>query len=1098
VIILAGQKIAIALRAYSEASIGTSGRRRSRRYQRPSAHTVIFDCESTTDHTQALRFGTYQWREGAELREEGFFYDPALGPAEFAALETYCATRGLTLRTRESFVTDILFKYGYHLRGSIVGHNLNFDLPRIAVRAGRARLDMYGGFSLKVADPSYLPHIQTKHVTRRFSLIRFASPFAQTNSGSDRNRGERRSVRRGFFVDTSATSAALFAKSYTLAALAKELNVPSQKLETTEHGGELTTEYLDYARRDAQTTWECYAELKRRYERLGLSTPIHRIYSEASLGKAYLDEMRVRPWREVQPSIPPRLVGIVMSAYFGGRSEVRIRREIREVIHCDFLSMYPTVCTLLGLWRFVIAKGMTWRDDTDAVRTFVQQHSLTDLQKPETWKRLHALVQVRARKDLFPVRARYDPPRPGIPQRPATIGLNFLTSPDGLWFTLADVVASKLLNGETPEIIRAIVFGPNEPQQGLRAVRVGGKEDYRVDPRHDDFYKRTIELRQEVKQRAALAIGAEFEELNTEQLALKIITNATSYGCTVEVNVQERSEPTKVLVHSGDFEPFQHPTLNVEKPGRFFHPLIGTSVTGAARLMLAITEKLVLDHGLEWAFCDTDSMSIARPESLDRAAFHERVDAIVSWFENLNPYSFGGSILKVEEYNFGLSEPSQREPLYCWCVSSKRYALFNLAQDGRPIIRKASAHGLGHLVRPYDENNPAKGIPAPKAKLSKIGVERWQYDLWYNIVTAALAGTPDTVDLTYHPALKLPAVSRYGASTPRQLDWFAKLNQGKAYRDQVKPGNFLYSAFVKGLGGRRKRRGQQKEFIRPVAPFDKDLPKALSRAFDREKGTPITTEQLATYEEQLAQYHLQPESKFLNGDYVDRGTTVRRHVIVADVELIGKEANRWEEQEFLGPMEDAETSYGMVAASNAVLAREIRDLADIFGQRDLADRLGWSRSRLATLIKGEAIKLSRAEIARLRHHVSELRAEAVELVAVREKARLKLAELVSNIGLRPAARQLNVNPSNLSKMIDGGRRISGSVLERLGTASVNPMTAMLDDAYPVLEAHMRLQDSSREVRSNNQPASARCRQRASKECSMIGATRPPSLQSRVR
>jgi hypothetical protein len=893
---------------------------------------------------------------------------------------------------------------------------------------------MYGGFSLKIADPKFLPHIQTKHVTRRFSLIRFAAPYAQTNSGSDLKRGEKRSVRRGFFVDTSTFSAALLAKSYTLAALAKELNVDSQKLETTEHGGELRTEYIEYARRDTLTTWKCYAELKRRYEQLGLSTPVHRIYSEASLGKAYLDEMRVRPWREVQPSIPPRLLGIVMSAYFGGRSEVRIRREIREVIHCDFLSMYPTVCTLLGLWRFVIAKGMTWRDDTDAVRRFVRQLSLTDLQKPETWKRLTALVQVRADKDLFPVRARYDPPRPGMPQRPATIGLNFLSCRDGLWFTLADVVASKLLNGDTPEIIRAIVFEANEPQQGMRAVRISGKDEYRVDPRRDDFYKRTIELRQEVKQRAARTIGSEFEELNTEQLALKIITNATSYGCTVEVNVQERSEPTKVLVHSGEFEPFHHPTLNVEKPGRFFHPLLGTLVTGAARLMLAITEKLVLDHRLEWAFCDTDSMSIARPESLDRFAFNERVDAIVSWFEGLNPYAFGGSILKVEEYNFGLSEPSKREPLYCWCVSSKRYALFNLTQERRPIIRKASAHGLGHLVRPYDENNPAKGIPAPQAKLSKIGVERWQYDLWYQIVTAALAGTPDTVDLTYHQALKLPAVSHYGASTPRQLAWFAKLNEGKAYRDQVKPGNFLYSAFVKGFGGRRKRRGQQYEIIRPVAPFDKDLPKALSQAFDRDYGTSISVEQLATYREQLAQYHLQPESKFLNADYVDRGTTIRRHVIVTDVELIGKEANRWEEQEALGLMEDAETSYGMVGASNAALAHEIRNLTDVFGQRDLADRIGWSRSRLATLIKGDAIKLSRTEIDRLRHNSSELRAEADELAGVREEARLRLAELVRNIGLRPAARQLNVNPSNLSKMIDGERSVSGPVFESLGTA----------------------------------------------------------------
>ena len=44
------------------------------------------------------------------------------------------------------------------------------------------------------------------------------------------------------------------------------------------------------------------------------------------------------------------------------------------------------------------------------------------------------------------------------------------------------------------------------------------------------------------------------------------------------------------------------------------------------------------------------------------------------------------------------------EPLYCLAISAKRYVLFNIGPDGRPIIRKASAHGLGHLNPPYDEH----------------------------------------------------------------------------------------------------------------------------------------------------------------------------------------------------------------------------------------------------------------------------------------------------------------------------------------------------------------------------------------------------------
>jgi hypothetical protein len=62
--------------------------------------------------------------------------------------------------------------------------------------------------------------------------------------------------------------------------------------------------------------------------------------------------------RELQGDAPNELIGLIMSTYFGGRAEVHLRRTLCQVLYCDFLSMYPTVCTLMGLWRFVIAKGM--------------------------------------------------------------------------------------------------------------------------------------------------------------------------------------------------------------------------------------------------------------------------------------------------------------------------------------------------------------------------------------------------------------------------------------------------------------------------------------------------------------------------------------------------------------------------------------------------------------------------------------------------------------------------------------------------------------------------------------------------------------------
>ena len=122
-------------------------------------------------------------------------------------------------------------------------------------------------------------------------------------------------------------------------------------------------------RRDAETTWLCYDALIERYEAHGLrNKQASRIYSEASLGKAYLDAMGVKPWMRPKQSYSPQTLGRIMSAYYGGRAEVHRRREVVRTAYCDFVSMYPTMCTLMGLWRYVIAEGLEEVDATAHVR----------------------------------------------------------------------------------------------------------------------------------------------------------------------------------------------------------------------------------------------------------------------------------------------------------------------------------------------------------------------------------------------------------------------------------------------------------------------------------------------------------------------------------------------------------------------------------------------------------------------------------------------------------------------------------------------------------------------------------------------------------
>jgi hypothetical protein len=784
------EPMSVALRCYADTG-NFALRLGSRLNSSPSRWTVVFDTETGVDAAQQIRFGAYQIREGDRLHEAGIFYDDGnLTPDETHLLHSIAVELGLKVRSTFEFIEDLLFKYGYDREGTIVGFNVPFDISRIAIRHESARRSMKGGFTFIMSEYPWRPRIQIKHLNSRAALMRFTIPGKQRCGRGMRRRNFPVAPHRGYFVDVKTLAAALTSSSHSLSSLANFLGTAHRKLETEDHGGPLTEEYVRYAGQDVQVTWECYRELLTRYESHRLTdTPVHTIKSEASIGKAYLKRMGILPWRQLQPDFLPHLLGLIMSTYYGGRSEVHIRRQAVQSLYCDFLSMYPTVCTLMRLWRFVIGGGLSWHDSTNETVEFLRTVTLRDLKAPMIWTRLNVLVQVLPQGDALPVRARYG----HEPQH--TIGLNYLTSGNPLWFTLADCIASKLLTGRVPHVIRAITFDPKGPQSGLQSVCIAGQSEYHVHPESGDFYRTLIDLRTEVRAQAADAeksgLIEDVSQLVSLQLALKILANATSYGIFMEVNVEELGEKDTVHCLGADGRPFAVQTANLENLGTYFHPLLATLITGAARLMLAITERLAGDAGIDWAFCDTDSMALARPDSMPADRFVKRAQKVRRWFDALNPYTAQGELLKLEHANFAPDGSGCLEPLYCFAVSAKRYALFNLDADGRPVIRKASAHGLGHLMAPYTEATAPPGILKPSVTLGEIGVERWQYDLWYQIISAALSGHPDGPDLDYHSALNQPAISRYAATTPGLLRWFDTYNQNRPYIRQVRPFGFM-------------------------------------------------------------------------------------------------------------------------------------------------------------------------------------------------------------------------------------------------------------------------------------------------------------------
>jgi transcriptional regulator with XRE-family HTH domain len=195
----------------------------------------------------------------------------------------------------------------------------------------------------------------------------------------------------------------------------------------------------------------------------------------------------------------------------------------------------------------------------------------------------------------------------------------------------------------------------------------------------------------------------------------------------------------------------------------------------------------------------------------------------------------------------------------------------------------------------------------------------------------------------------------------------------------------------------------------------------------------VPSEQLKTYEEALAQYHLHPEAKFHNGNYLDSGVTLRRHILATAAEHIGKEANRWEEQLYLGLDLDAQTDYGPEPDDHERIFAAVRLMGKKFGQRKLAEAACTSLSEVSTILRGKRrptlatlTKLYRAlsRLERVALAEAELTREVLE--AVKRRCRL--------IGVRWLAKRAGVDAANLAKALSGRREPSRAMLAKLEAA----------------------------------------------------------------
>jgi hypothetical protein len=865
------------------------------------------------------------------------------------------ATRGLVFEPLSWWLEHRLYRYGYQHRNRcyVVGFNLPFDLGRVASHWAPARGYYRGGWSLGLwgsfdsrggwHDTRFRPRLLMKAIDPRRTLFGWGS----LKKGDQDEKGA--SAR---FIDLRTLAFALTDVSHTLESACTAFGDSYEKAAVDYD--EITPALVQYAIDDVRHSGLLYrntlAELARHQ---GIQLPPERLFSPATVGARYLEAMEMRRPLEKftsltdaqlgwdtrgKPRKPPakagvdaELLGYAMSAFYGGRAEARIVRTPVPVVYTDATSMYPLVNALLGTWRLLRAERLETEDVTEQVRELLRTPNLLDRCLTRgLWTQVGVtLVEIRPDGDILPVRATYQPNN----EQNFGIGVNPLTYHGTLWYALPDVIATTLLGYDNPPIvIRAIRLNGVGVQAGLRPVKLRGGAT--LDPLAErDPFLVMIEERARVKADAALD-EAERDRL---ELFLKITANATAYGSLARFDRRDLAAKTAVSVHGPDPPPHAARTETPEDPGPFNFPPVACSITAAARLMLAILERLVTDAGGTYAFLDTDSMGIlacrdggpvacaTSDGDVVNALSYDTVREILDRFDDLNPYD--PTLLRP----WKIEHDSLDRQLWAYVISAKRYALYRGRADGTPVFVAArdrddapddeaiddaetlsdwSEHGLGLYVDPLPTTD---GTPQRDAENRRL----WMRQAWEAILTRAHGVTPRTPSWAGRYAL-----TRFTVASPTLADWF-RYEQDEQQEptdvdhqadERVRPGSFGLLAHPNQLIHSHTPPAL------PAAPYE-DKPDLWPTLpwFDRATGRSITITTAAlrgqpdrfadqvssgtivvdTLDEVLARYTRRPEHKSLSPTSQPAGPTTagllqRRPVKSAPyrTRLTGKEGNK--------------------------------------------------------------------------------------------------------------------------------------------------------------------------------------------------------------
>ena len=651
--------------------------------------TITSETATGPHHSQSLTFGSCGVWINDSLYKIVLFHNENLDSKKVDVIQNVGdeirQEKGcmVMVMPKTEFVTNVFYPYVYEARAKCVSFDLPYELSRLAASWGTAR-KIKDAFSIKLVDNNHrLPAIKIKSINSDAAFIQFATPL---RTKSEKKNIPTHKVYRGYFLDLKTLGYAMSNKSLDgISDLAETFDV---EINLKDKKG-ITKDTLRNNIEKSLTIHRLYSKVTSVLQDTFMIKPINanKLYSPASISKLYLEKLNIKPLLENNPDFSKLALGNLMTAFYAGRVETRIRKTPVPVTYLDCTSTYPTLFSLMGMYQFLIAEKFDRSDTTEQTQKLLDEITLQDISKKETWKSIATICKiVPDGKVIVPVRSGYGS------KKTQNIGVNYLKSIDGtgLWYTLSDLIASKLLTGHTPTIEKAITFAPVGVQQNIPDEEIEIFNGVTINPRKENFIEQLIEKRLEMKQ--SLLSSEDCDVGKTIQNAIKIIANTASYGIHIQVNSEKSEKQNEhVTVYGVGDEPFstsQNSLSRKEIPAKHFNPILGVFLPAAARLVLGAAESIITSHRDGYvAYMDTDSIMVSP----------KHANEIQEFFQNLNPYhNKDVQIFKIEKSDDG----KPLENVLFYGISSKRYVLFENHDEPKNkfTIYKFISHGFAHLL----------------------------------------------------------------------------------------------------------------------------------------------------------------------------------------------------------------------------------------------------------------------------------------------------------------------------------------------------------------------------------------------------------------